>query len=210
MAKFKYTGPEQHVGRFGRLKTGAIVDLWQSEIEFIESRNTPGWERVEEASLEGVGTIFPAKVEKGFDITRINWLHECRAALRRMSRSELAEVAQSMRLLGCQLPPEKESRSFSRDHLFETVYGEAKRLRWDQPGYQSAEAYALRGGKPGSANSAPKSGAAPEKVRAHNEDGTFKADDPSTPEANEAWAEEPKEEAKETKQEPRRIIRRKD
>jgi len=30
-----------------------------------------------------------------------------------------------------------------------------------------------------------------EKVRARNDDGTLKADDPSTPEVNEAWEEKP-------------------
>ena len=34
-------------------------------------------------------------------------------------------------------------------------------------------------------------GAKTEKVRARNSDGTLKADDPSTPDVNEAWEEKP-------------------
>ena len=37
-----------------------------------------------------------------------------------------------------------------------------------------------------------------EMVRARNEDGSFKADDPETPDVNEAWQEKPVEEVKKT------------
>ena len=37
-----------------------------------------------------------------------------------------------------------------------------------------------------------------EMVRARNEDGSFKADDPETPDVNEAWEEKPVEEVKKT------------
>ncbi len=35
MAKFKYKGPTQTVGRFGILKKGAVVELRQSEVDYI-------------------------------------------------------------------------------------------------------------------------------------------------------------------------------
>lgn len=41
--------------------------------------------------------------------------------------------------------------------------------------------------KDGLRKEAPKKGRHEEEVRAHNEDGTFKADDPATPEVNEAY-----------------------
>ena len=41
-----------------------------------------------------------------------------------------------------------------------------------------------------------------EKVRARNDDGTLKADDPATPDVNEAWVEKPV--AKKTTRKPRK------
>lgn len=41
-------------------------------------------------------------------------------------------------------------------------------------------------------------GIKPEKVRARNDDGTLKADDPSTPDVNEAWEDAPKKAVKKT------------
>lgn len=134
MAKFKYVGPEMLVGRFGRLKTGDVVDLWQTEAEFVTSRNLQDWEAVDVEDLTGVGSILPTRT-LGYDLTRIDWVMECKSSLKRMSRSELGEVAMSMRRLGCILPAESETRTYSREHLFEVVYGEAKRLKWDQPDY---------------------------------------------------------------------------
>ena len=45
--------------------------------------------------------------------------------------------------------------------------------------------------KPPSAEELARRGIGVEKVRARNEDGTLKADDPSTPDVNEAWEEKP-------------------
>lgn len=132
-----------HVGRFGKIAPGTIVDLWYSEVEFIQSNQSPEWEDVSEENLEGVGTIVPAKTGS-FDLTNINWLQEARPSLRRLSRTELSEAADSMRKLGCHIPPESETRDWSREALFETLYGEVKRLRWDQPGYQAIDRASLR------------------------------------------------------------------
>ena len=45
--------------------------------------------------------------------------------------------------------------------------------------------------KPPSAEELARRGIGVKKVRARNEDGTLKADDPSTPDVNEAWEEKP-------------------
>ena len=45
--------------------------------------------------------------------------------------------------------------------------------------------------QPPSAEELARRGIGVEKVRARNEDGTLKADDPSTPDVNEAWEEKP-------------------
>jgi hypothetical protein len=44
---------------------------------------------------------------------------------------------------------------------------------------------------PPSAEELARRGIGVKKVRARNEDGTLKADDPSTPDVNEAWEEKP-------------------
>jgi hypothetical protein len=44
---------------------------------------------------------------------------------------------------------------------------------------------------PPSAEETARSVVAVEKIRARNSDGTLKADDPSTPDVNEAWEEKP-------------------
>jgi len=45
--------------------------------------------------------------------------------------------------------------------------------------------------EPPSAEELARRGIGVKKVRARNEDGTLKADDPSTPDVNEAWEEKP-------------------
>lgn len=45
--------------------------------------------------------------------------------------------------------------------------------------------------KPPSAEELARRGIGVKKVRARNDDGTLKADDPSTPDVNEAWEEAP-------------------
>lgn len=134
MAKFKYVGAEMLVGRFGRLKKGDVRDLWQSEIDFIIERGSTDWEDVSTEDVEGVGGIVPTHT-LGFDLTRVDWLRETRSSLVRMSRSELIEVSRSMRSIHCRVPSEDEIRQMTKECMFETLYGEVKRLRWDVPGH---------------------------------------------------------------------------
>ena len=217
MAKFKYLGPEQLVGRFGKLKKNDIVDLWQSEVEFVEERSDETWSRVGKEDTSGVGVVLPTHTG-GFDLSRVDWLRETRSALKRMSRTLLGEVAQSMREVGCNLPSEPETRLFSREHLFEELYGEAKRLKWDDPTNQVPDDQINMRTKvvptlKAPAKKKPKAQAKPPEKgkRAHEEDGTFKADDPSTPDKNEAYVEsdDSKEEDTKTKKGYRQLRREK-
>lgn len=136
MAKFIYLGADNtFVGRFGRLKHGAVINLWQSEVDYILATGSKKWKPVdEEVDATGVGTVLPAKT-RWFDLTSIYWLKEARYALNRLSRPELVNACRAMRDLGATVPDEDSAYHSSREALVEELYGEAKRLKWDQPGY---------------------------------------------------------------------------
>jgi hypothetical protein len=136
MAKFKYTGQDDAlVGRFGRLKRGTIVELWQTEAEYVESHGSVGWSRVKETgNIEGVGTILPAKT-LNFDFTRTHWPTDMLYSMKRMSRPDLIHAALGLNSMGADIPGEKDLHNMSKEALFAAIYGELKRLRWDQPGY---------------------------------------------------------------------------
>ncbi len=59
--------------------------------------------------------------------------------------------------------------------------------------------------KPPSAEELARRGIGVKKVRARNDDGTLKADDPSTPDINEAWEEKPVKKAA-----PKKPVKKKD
>lgn len=179
MAKFKYVGEEMLVGRFGRLKKGDVRELWQSEVDFLTERGSTEWKDVSKDDNEGVGTIVPVHTV-GFDLTRVDWLRETRSSLVRMSRSELLEVTRSMRLIHCRVPSEDEARQMTKENLFETLYGEVKRLRWDVPRHAKVD----RGPKKSETPVIHKEDA---PKRAHHKDGKFKEDDEDTAEVNEAY-----------------------
>ena len=138
MTKFKYTGPGGIVGRFGRLKTGDVVEMRLTETIYILEHGSDGWEKVDEPEdLSGVGVIVP-KPTRAYDLTRIHWPTDTWPSLRRMTRSELLNVACAMRSLGAHIPTENILNTQQRDALFELVLEEVKRLRWDQPGTLTA------------------------------------------------------------------------
>jgi hypothetical protein len=184
------------VGRFGFLKTGSVRNLWQSEAEFITNRNLSDWVSTGKVSTAGVGEVFPLHTS-GFDLSRIDWLKECHSALKRMSRSELGEVAHSMRKVGCTLPAEPETRTFTREAMFECLYEEAKRLKWDQAGYGDTEMGQMEKGIVAQASTTNDVEAHDVEhmklVRTHDKKGKFVADDPET-DVDEAWEEEGKSE----------------
>lgn len=136
MAKFKYLGPDNaRVGRFGKLKHGQVVDLWQSEADYVVSNGSVDWECVdEESNLVGVGTVLPARTQF-YDLTRIFWLRETLPSLKRQSRGELLSICRAMRHVGAQIMEEGSLQQQSSEALMQLAYGEAKRLRWDQPDY---------------------------------------------------------------------------
>lgn len=133
MAKFKYLGKDNtFVGRFGRLKTGDVVELWETESEYVLSHptNPPVWKLVkEDVDKEGVGVIKPA-ITKHFDLTRVFWLREGFAFLNRQSRSELLAITRAFRDIGAKILSEEKCQCLSREALKELIYGEAKRLQW--------------------------------------------------------------------------------
>ena len=136
MAKFKYLGPDNAlVGRFGRLNSGDVIKMWQSETECLLARPNPCWELIEEEDdLVGVGTVLPIRT-RWYDLTRIYWLKEALSSLKRLSRPDLLSVVRAMRDIGAHVVDEKAAQTMSREALIEEAYGEVKRLKWDQPGY---------------------------------------------------------------------------
>lgn len=140
MAKFKYLGKDNSlVGRFGRLKHGQVVELWQSEADYLESHSMDGWEKVaSETDTNGIGTIVPA-VTPFYDLTRVFWLREAHASLRRMSRPELLQVCRALTFIEANMLPEAQIVTQSREALIELVHEEVRRLCWDQPGFSPAE-----------------------------------------------------------------------
>lgn len=133
MSKFKYLGKDNTlVGRFGRLKQGQVVDLWETESEYVLSHptNPPTWAMVkQELDDEGVGEIVP-KITKHFDLTRVFWLREAYAFLSRQSRSELLAISRAFREIGAKVLSEADCQTMSREALKEMIYSEVKRLRW--------------------------------------------------------------------------------
>ena len=131
MAKFKYLGDSGVlVGRHGRLKHGQIVELWQSEVEYITERGCVGWEPIEEEpDMEGVGVVIPVAT-RYYNLTRIHWTRNAISALRNMGNNELIEIGNAMRELGAKLPNHRGLVSLGKDRLAEVIYGEAARLQW--------------------------------------------------------------------------------
>ena len=140
MSKFKYLGKDNTlVGRFGRLKHGQVVDLWETEAEYVLAHpsDPPVWAPVKSSKDDtGVGEIVP-KLTKHFDLTRVFWLREAYAFLSRQSRSELLAMARGFREVGASVKSEEDCQSMSREALKEMLYGEAKRLKWieDKPAH---------------------------------------------------------------------------
>lgn len=135
MAKFKYLGKDNTlVGRFGRLKKGDVVELWETEAEYVlmHPSDPPTWVQVKQADdMDGVGKILPA-VTKHFDLTRVFWLREAFAFLSRQSRSELLAITRAFREIGAKVSSEQDCQCLSRDALKEHLYSEVKRLRWTE------------------------------------------------------------------------------
>ena len=133
MSKFKYLGKDNTlVGRFGRLKHGQVVELWETESEYVLSHptNPPTWAQVkQDQDTEGVSEIVP-QITKHFDLTRVFWLREAYRFLCRQSRSELLAISRAFREIKAKVLTEAECQTMSREALKEMLYSEVKRLRW--------------------------------------------------------------------------------
>jgi hypothetical protein len=142
MAKFKYLGTPGYVGRFGFLNKGDVVDFKQSEVDYVAKTQSPDWKRVDKPNTSGVGKVLPSPVEGLFDLTRIKWQYGIEKRIKSIkSKSVLIKVCQAMQKVGASIDLTfNELRKSSHTQLVEIIYAEAKRLRWDQPGYEAVSA----------------------------------------------------------------------